>query len=122
MLAVSNMTFAMDFYPEFGNDPFYSTLNPENVPDDSEGSDTVFGMIKNKKKQKNKKQESNNILNPEKDVTKNDDSIEKGNIASENTAEKNNKRFFILNKEKKEKKEKVLTPAQRADAATREEK
>ncbi len=122
MLAVSNMAFAMDFYPEFGNDPFYSTLNPENVPDDSEGSDTVFGMIKNKKKQKNKKQENNNILNSEKDVTKNDDSIEKGNIASENTAEKNNKRFFILNKEKKEKKEKVLTPAQRADAATREEK
>lgn len=42
---------AMDYYPELGMDPFYSSLNPMNMPEDDtlHKHDSLFSIFKNKK-------------------------------------------------------------------------
>ena len=46
----ANISFAGDFYPELGIDPFYSSLNPMYTNEDEfvQEEATVFNWIKNK--------------------------------------------------------------------------
>lgn len=55
----ANISFAGDFYPELGIDPFYSSLNPMYTNEDEfvQEEATVFNWIKNKFKNKSKKKD-----------------------------------------------------------------
>ncbi len=131
-----NYALAMDYFPELGLDPFYSSLNPENNPDkDSSGNssnDTIFNLIKNKKNKHNEKQSeviqediTSVELKENNGSSKKDDeeAVKTENTEnsdnSGNTEKAENRKFFIF---KNEKPNSELTPAQRAEAADRDEK
>ena len=53
-----NLSFAADFYPELGLDPFYSSLNPtytDGVSDNFQEEETVINLIKKKPKDNKRK-------------------------------------------------------------------
>lgn len=60
-LVVQSIAAAVDFYPEMGVDPFYSSLNPMVEPEEQENyseHDSLFGLFKKKKHEKNLKNNS----------------------------------------------------------------
>lgn len=58
MFISANCTYSMDFYPELGADPFQSSLNPENTPDDFaiDDENTMINFFKNRKAKKEQKE------------------------------------------------------------------
>ncbi len=66
----SGIAIAVDYYPEMGVDPFYSSLNPSyiNEEETAEGNDTLINLFKKKKaeraeKKKNKSKDKNENIN-----------------------------------------------------------
>ena len=57
----ASCSFAVDYYPELGIDPFYSSLNPTYVDEDSvqNEEDTLFGLFKKNKQKFNNKNKDN---------------------------------------------------------------
>lgn len=71
-LVVQSIAEAVDYYPEMGVDPFYSSPNPmvEQEEENYNEHDTLFGLFKKKKHDKNLKN------NSQKNVTSNTDNQE----------------------------------------------
>ncbi len=94
----SNAAYAIDFYPELGMDPFYSSLNPAHVQEDfvNKEDDTLMDIFKNKKeKSKDKK------IKREKEIEIND--IRSEDKTFEKESEKSNpiKKIFNIRRENK---------------------
>jgi len=55
LITSMSAVYAVDYYPELGVDPFYSSLNPLHIDKDDvvNQNDSLIDMIKNKKKSKN---------------------------------------------------------------------
>lgn len=92
-------SYAADFYPELGLDPFYSSLNPAYIDkDDDQKDESVLDIIKTKKKTKNYNEEIE------------EENIEKSDASDEDTLDDNstkNVNFFkkFFNREKYEESE-----------------
>lgn len=112
---------AADFYPELGMDPFYSSLNPTYIPENTENQDSVLDLIKNKKnnkKEKNATQKTleqneeqnttpvNNFIEPDKEVI---EEIPAAEIKEEEKEDKSNKEVFVRPKNIKELEDKEET-------------
>ena len=115
ILFTSNIAKGVDFYPELGLDPFYSSLNPETkIGDDTlKKNDTIVDMIKNK--DENNPTLKSRFLNI----------FKKSNESVDSKLDINDDSSFTEKKElitKKQKEKKQLTAAQKAEAATKEEK
>ncbi len=79
-LVVQSMAISVDYYPEIGGDPFYSSLNPM-IEDEEENSiehDTLFGLFKKKNKSENAKNNKKEKNNKKKNLT------EEGSIQNNN--------------------------------------
>jgi hypothetical protein len=66
IIFVQNSVRAVDYYPELGMDPFYSSLNPMNAPEDDtlHEHDSLFSIFKSKKEAaKTKKQTAQPVQN-----------------------------------------------------------
>ena len=75
-----NVSYAVDYYPELGMDPFYSSLNPAYVDeeDTDTSGDSIVEMLRNKQKQKNteKVKKERKFFNFKKNVDKKNNKID----------------------------------------------
>ncbi len=111
-----NSAKAMDFYPELGVDPFYSSLNPTYIPeqeDKNEDKNSIISIIKSKCIMlKEKKAQKLKVKKTDNEKLKNSDEL-----ASENNDELN-----VNNLEKEKKNFKQLTGEQKVRELEKEEK
>ena len=107
----ASCSFAVDYYPELGIDPFYSSLNPTYVDEDSvqNEEDTLFGLFKKNKQKFNNKNKDNEQkkeeikkenLNEKKEVSNNESPIKKQIDKNIQDSSKNSRETFVYPEKK----------------------
>ena len=121
ILILPSKLMAADFDPELGMDPFYSSLNPEQVEGEVNKYDTLVDLLKNKKSKK--KDNKSKVIKYENkaDENKSEAEVIKKQENTEKTQNEENKQTTVTEKKvlpgilpeeknnKKEKEEKFIT-------------